>query len=133
MKPRTATFTNESINFLIDESHIIQDALSCHEDCTSMFYSNSENYRQIIKRMIGRISPKPKIKSIDRKIEKSKHSNIDTVKSITVVVKGIVAEYTIFYETVEYGNIRITMTVGFIDTDDKDSPYLTSGSEHLIA
>lgn len=133
MKPRTATFTNESINFLIDEYQIIKHALSCHEDCTSMFYSDSENYRQIIKRMIGRLSPRPKIKSIDRKIEKSKHSSIDTVKSITVVVKGFVAEYTIFYETVEYGNIRIDMSIDFIDVDDKDSPYLTNNSEHLIA
>lgn len=133
MKPKIVAFTSESINFLINEYQSIGNALSCHKDCTSMFYSDSENYRKIIKRMLGRLSSKLKIISIDRKIQKSEHSGHNVVNSVTVVVKGLVAEYTIFYEKVEYGNIRINMNVDFIDVDDKDIPYTINDSKHIIA
>ena len=133
MKPKIVAFTSESINLLINEYQSIGNALSYHEDCTSMFYSDSENYRKIIKRMLGRLSSKLKIISIDRKIQKSEHSGHNIVNSVTVVVKGLVAEYTIFYEKVEYGNIRINMNVDFIDVDDKDIPYTVNDSEHIIA
>lgn len=133
MKPKIVAFTSESINFLINEYQSIGNALSCHEDCTSMFYSDSENYRKIIKRMLGRLSSKLKIISIDRKIQKSEHSGHNVVNSVTVVVKGLVAEYTIFYEKVEYGNIRINMNVDFIDVDDKDIPYTINDSKYIIA
>lgn len=133
MKPKIVAFTSESINLLINEHQSIGNALSYHEDCTSMFYSDSENYRKIIKRMLGRLSSKLKIISIDRKIQKSEHSGHNIVNSITVVVKGLVAEYTILYEKVEYGNIRINMNVDFIDVDDKDIPYTVNDSKHIIA
>lgn len=133
MKPKIVAFTSESINLLISEYQSIGNALSYHEDCTSMFYSDSENYRKIIKRMLGRLSSKLKIISIDRKIQKSEHSGHNIVNSITVVVKGLVAEYTILYEKVEYGNIRINMNVDFIDVDDKDIPYTVNDSKHIIA
>ena len=133
MKPRIVAFTSESINLLINEYQSIGNALSYHEDCTSMFYSDSENYRKIIKRMLGRLSSKLKIISIDRKIQKSEHSSHNIVNSVTVVVKVLVAEYTIFYEKVEYGNIRINMNVDFIDVDDKDIPYTVNDSKHIIA
>ena len=133
MKPKIVASTSESINLLINEYQSIGNALSYHEDCTSMFYSDSENYRKIIKRMLGRLSSKLKIISIDRKIQKSEHSGHNIVNSITVVVKGLVAEYTILYEKVEYGNIRINMNVDFIDVDDKDIPYTVNDSKHIIA
>ena len=133
MKPKIVAFTSESINLLINEYQSIGNALSYHEDCTSMFYSDSENYRKIIKRMLGRLSSKLKIISIDKKIQKSEHSGHNIVNSITVVVKGLVAEYTILYEKVEYGNIRINMNVDFIDVDDKDIPYTVNDPKHIIA
>lgn len=129
MKPKAVAFTIESINFLINEYQSIGSALSYHEDCTSMFYSDSENYRKIIKRMLGRLPSKLKIISIDRKIQKSEHSSRNIVNSITVVIKGLVAEYTIFYEKTEYGNIRINMNVDFIDVDDKEIPYTVNDSK----
>ena len=133
MKPKIVAFTSESINLLINEYQSIGNALSYHEDCTSIFYSDSENYQKIIKRMLGRLSSKLNIISIDRKIQKSEHSGHNIVNSVTVIVKGLVAEYTIFYEKVEYGNIRINMNVDFIDVDDKDIPYTVNDSKHIIA
>ena len=134
MKPKTVTFTKDSINLLLNEYNYIGEALQGHDSVLDMFYvdKNKVDYKKIIEKMLKTLSTEPTIKNIEVKTRKLKNVNREVAESITVTIAGLMAIYIVNYKIVEHGNIGIKMTIDFIDTDDKESPYLTNNFDHLI-
>lgn len=134
MKPRTVTFTKDSINDLLNEFTYIKEALEDHDSVLSLFgaYKDKHHYKRIIRSMLKTLTPEPRIKNIEVTTAKARYSNCLNVDSITVTVRGLMAVYIVHYEMCGRGDINIEMTMDFIDNEEEDSPYFESQCNNLI-
>lgn len=134
MKPRTVTFTKDSINDLLSEYTYIREALEDHDSVMEMFgtYKDKHHYKRIIRSMLKTLTPEPKIKNIEVTTAQARYSNCLNVDSITVTVRGLMAIYIQHYKAYERGDIKLEMTMDFIDNEEEDSPYFESKNNNLI-
>lgn len=134
MKPRTVTFTKDSINDLLNEYTYIREALEDHDSVLDMFgaYKDKHHYKRIIRSMLKTLTPEPKIKNIEVTTAQARYSNCLNVDSITVTVRGLMAVYIQHYKAYGRGDIKIETTMDFIDNEEEDSPYFESKNNDLI-
>lgn len=134
MKPRTVTFTKDSINDLLSEFTYIKEALEDHDSVLEMFgaYKDKHHYKRIIRSMLKTLTPEPKIKNIEVTTAQARYSNCLNVDSITVTVRGLMAVYIVHYKAYGRGDIKIEATMDFIDNEEEDSPYFESKNNDLI-
>lgn len=134
MKPRTVTFTKDSINDLLSEYTYIREALEDHDSVMEMFgtYKDKHHYKRIIRSMLITLTPEPKIKNIEVTTAQARYSNCLNVDSITVTVRGLMAIYIQHYKAYGRGDIKLEMTMDFIDNEEEDSPYFESKNNNLI-
>lgn len=134
MKPRTVTFTKDSINDLLSEYTYIREALEDHDSVMEMFgtYKDKHHYKRIIRSMLKTLTPEPKIKNIEVTTAQARYSSCLNVDSITVTVKGLMAIYIQHYKAYGRGDIKLEMTMDFIDNEEEDSPYFESKNNNLI-
>ena len=134
MKPRTVTFTKDSINDLLSEYTYIREALEDHDSVMEMFgtYKDKHHYKRIVRSMLKTLTPEPKIKNIEVTTVQARYSNCLNVDSITVTVRGLMAVYIQHYKAYGRGDIKIETTMDFIDNEEDDSPYFESKNNNLI-
>lgn len=134
MKPRTVTFTKDSINDLLSEYTYIREALEDHDSVMEMFgtYKDKHHYKRIVRSMLKTLTPEPKIKNIEVTTVQARYSNCLNVDSITVTVRGLMAIYIQHYKAYGRGDIKLEMTMDFIDNEEEDSPYFESKCNNLI-
>lgn len=134
MKPRTVTFTKDSINDLLNEYTYIREALEDHDSVMEMFgtYKDKHHYKRIIRSMLKTLTPEPRIKNIEVTTAKARYSNCLNVDSIIVTVKGLMGIYIQRYEMCGRGDIKLEMTMDFVDSEEEDSPYFESKCNNLI-
>ena len=134
MKPRTVTFTKDSINDLLSEYTYIREALEDHDSVMEMFgsYKDKHHYKRIIRSMLKTLTPEPKIKNIEVTTVQARYSSCLNVDSITVTIRGLMAIYIQHYKAYGRGDIKLEMTMDFIDNEEEDSPYFESKNNNLI-
>lgn len=134
MKPRTVTFTKDSINDLLSEYTYIREALEDHDSVMEMFgtYKDKHHYKRIVRSMLKTLTPEPKIKNIEVTTVQARYSNCLNVDSITVTVRGLMAIYIQHYKAYGRGDIKLEMTMDFIDNEEEDSPYFENKNNNLI-
>ena len=134
MKPRTVTFTKDSINDLLSEFTYVKEALEDHDSVLEMFgaYKDKHHYKRIVRSMLKTLTPEPKIKNIEVTTVQARYSNCLNVDSITVTVRGLMAIYIQHYKAYGRGDIKLEMTMDFIDNEEEDSPYFESKNNNLI-
>ena len=95
-------------------------------------YKDRHHYKRIVGSMLKTLTPEPKIINIEVTTAQARYSNCLNVDSITVTVRGLMAIYIQHYKAYGRGDIKLEMTMDFIDNEEEDSPYFESKNNNLI-